>query len=247
MISLFQERWNLKAGVTDYKRCSSEGLTADEVTHVIGDLQLLVAKEVHQYIDWNETRTEQGNWPTKTIVNMWFKNDTNLATTTGLLKIVKDELKQMPYNLHEQEVSARLEMSLKKKHLEKGTCLVLQRPQKQWVEMNLSFFMGSAIVAKYTPEGEGLAGEGWNSKPGDFEAICTVFSGPLFEAIVNSTGRANCWVRFRPECLFNTWLLISVNVYRQRSSDISVIKATLPFKRPSPGTSPNLELPGYVG
>ena len=64
-----------------------------------------------------QTRTEQASWPTKKIVNMWFKNDTNLATTIGLLRIVKDELKKIPYKLHDQEVSARLQMSPKKKPL----------------------------------------------------------------------------------------------------------------------------------
>ena len=28
-----------------------------------------------------------------------------------------------------------------------------------------SFFVGSAMAAKYTPEGNGLAGEGWNITP----------------------------------------------------------------------------------
>ena len=29
------------------------------------------------------------------------------------------------------------------------------------------------MAAKYTPEGEGLAGEGWNIKPDVVAAICT--------------------------------------------------------------------------
>ena len=88
-----------------------------------GDLQQMVPNEFQQYIDWNQTNTEQGNWPTKTTVNMWFKNETNLAT------MIEDELKRIPYKLHEQEVSARLEMSLEKETFGKGTRLVLQRPQ----------------------------------------------------------------------------------------------------------------------
>ena len=49
----------------------------------------------------------------------------------------------------------------------------------------ISFFVGSAI-AKYTPEGEGLAGEGWDVKSEVIAGICTEFSEPLFEAVVNS-------------------------------------------------------------
>ena len=42
------------------------------------------------------------------------------------------------------------------------------------------------MAAKYTPEGERLAGEGWNIKPDVFTGICTEFSEALFEAVVNS-------------------------------------------------------------
>ena len=96
-----------KGWVTDYTRSSFQGITLNEVMLFIGDLQKMVPNESHQYIDWNLTRTEQGNWPTKTIVNMWFKNETNLATTIGLLKVVKDELKKVHRKIHDLEVSAR--------------------------------------------------------------------------------------------------------------------------------------------
>ena len=46
--------------------------------------------------------------------------------------------------------------------------------------------MESAIAAKYTPEGEGLAGEGCDIKSEVIARICTEFSEPLFEAVVNS-------------------------------------------------------------
>ena len=62
----------------------------------------MVPSEFHKYIDWDQTRTEQWNWPTKTFLNMWFRNDTNLATMIGLLEIVKHELKKIPYKLHDQ-------------------------------------------------------------------------------------------------------------------------------------------------
>ena len=42
------------------------------------------------------------------------------------------------------------------------------------------------MAAKYTPEGEGLAGEGWAIKPDVIAGICTEFSETLFEAVVNS-------------------------------------------------------------
>ena len=75
-------------------------------------------------VDWDQTRTEQGS-STKTIVNLGFKSDTNLATMIGMPGIVTDELKMVPYKLHDQVVSARLDMSPK--------CFVLRRLQSsEW-------------------------------------------------------------------------------------------------------------------
>ena len=63
---------------------------------------------------------------------MWFKSETNLATIIELLRVVIDELKKKPYELKGQVVSARLEMSPKRKPLAKeSSCVVLQRHQKQ--------------------------------------------------------------------------------------------------------------------
>ena len=49
-----------------------------------------------------------------------------------------------------------------------------------------SFFVGSATAARYILAGEGLAGEGWDIKSEVIAGICTEFSKPLFEAVVNS-------------------------------------------------------------
>ena len=81
------------------------------------ELQKIIPGQFHQYIDWDRSRKEQGKWPTKTIVYMWFKNETNLATMIGLLQVVKEELKNVSYKIREQEVTARLEMRLQKKPL----------------------------------------------------------------------------------------------------------------------------------
>ena len=42
-------------------------------------------------------------------------------------------------------------------------------------KIQISFFVGGAMAAKFTPEGEGLAGEGWIFKPDVISAICTEF------------------------------------------------------------------------
>ena len=49
----------------NYTRSSFRGITLDEVMRSSWTLRKMVT-EFHQYIDWNQTRTEQGNWPTLT-------------------------------------------------------------------------------------------------------------------------------------------------------------------------------------
>ena len=43
------------------------------------------------------------------------------------------------------------------------------------------------MAAKYTPEGEGHAGEAWTIKSEFILGICTEFSEALFEAVVSSS------------------------------------------------------------
>ena len=63
---------------------------------------------------------EQGIWPTKTMVSMWFKNETNLVTMIDLLKVVREELRKVSYKIHGQNVTARLDVSPQKKPLAKA-------------------------------------------------------------------------------------------------------------------------------
>ena len=97
-------KMELKGWITDCTRSSFQGITLNAVMLFTVDLQKMVPNELHQYIDWDPTRTEQGNWLTKTIVNVWFMNETNLTTMIGLLKAFKDELKKVPNKIRDQEV-----------------------------------------------------------------------------------------------------------------------------------------------
>ena len=55
------------------------------------------------------------------------------------------------------------------------------------VKIQMSFFVGSAMAAKYTPEGEGHAGKGWTIKSKGIAGICTEFSEALLEAVVHAS------------------------------------------------------------
>ena len=131
-----EKMMEFKGRVADYTRSSFQGITLDEVVLFIVNLQKMVPNEFHQYIDWNQTRTEQGNWPTKTIVNMCFKNETHLATMMGLLKVDQDELKKrypskIMFGRSPQDQTWTLKSNLWRRHM-----LCFTKASKQWVEIN---------------------------------------------------------------------------------------------------------------
>ena len=62
-------------------------------------------------------------------------------------------------------------------------------------KIQISFFVGNAIAAKYTLEGEGLAREGWSLKFDVIQSICTDFSEALF--------LGNCQIKLTCESWFS--------------------------------------------
>ena len=79
-------RMEFKGWVTDYSKNCVQGITDDEVATLVSDLERMVPQEAHKWTDWDQTRKEQGTWPTEILVSMLFKNETNLVTMIYLLK-----------------------------------------------------------------------------------------------------------------------------------------------------------------
>ena len=113
-----------------------------------------------------------------------------------------------------------MEMSLQEKPLAKAHALFFKGLKSMagdeskmnvvFGKLQISFFVGGAVAAKGTV----------------ISAICTELSEALFEAIVKSSLHLSRWFRLGTDQV-DTWQLISVNVNRQRSSDISVIEEKL--------------------
>ena len=55
------------------------------------DLEQMIPETSHKYVDLDQTRSERGPWPTKNMVSMWFKSETNLVVMIELLRTVKEE------------------------------------------------------------------------------------------------------------------------------------------------------------
>ena len=91
-------RWNeiftprkmeFKGWVPDYSQGSLQGITDNEVAKLLGDLERMVPQQAQKWIDWDQTKKEQGTWSRTIMVSMWFKHETNLVTMIDLLKITK--------------------------------------------------------------------------------------------------------------------------------------------------------------
>ena len=115
-------KMEFKGWVADYKQSSYQGLSETDVSNFIKDLHQMVPDQYRKCIDWYQTRTEQGTWPIKTMVSMWFNNETNLPKMVGLLDIISTELKKELHKLRGRE--------LEKEAIGEGPCFVLERPQR---------------------------------------------------------------------------------------------------------------------
>ena len=62
-------RMEFKGWVTDNKQCRYQGLTDTEVSNLINDKHQMAPDELKQCTDWEQTRTEQGTWPTQITIS----------------------------------------------------------------------------------------------------------------------------------------------------------------------------------
>ena len=54
-----------KGRITDYTRSSFQGITMDEVAAFVVDLKRMTSLNAPRFVDWEQTKTEQGKWPTQ--------------------------------------------------------------------------------------------------------------------------------------------------------------------------------------
>ena len=153
-----------KGWITDFQQCSLQVIAMEEIKDFIDDLEEMIPESSHKYIDWEQTKSEQGHWPTKNTVGMWFKRDMNLVVMIDLLRIVKEELKKKHYTIKQREVVARLESSPQQKRFNRAHTVFFKvlnatkRDEKQihvhCGKLQISFFVNQKICSKiHTPRG----------------------------------------------------------------------------------------------
>ena len=106
--------------VTDQSKGNLQGITDDAVSQLQGDLERVVPQHAQKGIDWDQTKKEQGTWPRKIMVSMWFKHETNLVTMIDLLNIMKEELDKAACKSSGQSAKARMEVSPQRRPFTKG-------------------------------------------------------------------------------------------------------------------------------
>ena len=106
-------KMELKKWVTDYEQCSYQGLTETEV-------------EIYQGPARKGTYQQR---KTKTMVNIWFSNDTNLPTMIGLLDIIKRGTQEGAPQTSLASKLIQTGVEPEKKPLAKAHTFVLWRPQ----------------------------------------------------------------------------------------------------------------------
>ena len=55
-------------------------------------IEQMMPQEVRKWIDWEQTRSEQGPWPRKTVLSLWFIHDTALIMMLEIMNMIRDEM-----------------------------------------------------------------------------------------------------------------------------------------------------------
>ena len=100
------------------------------------------------------------------------------------------------FTIKTRDVVSRLESSPQQKNLKRAHAMFFKalttakghekRINVVYGKLQISFFVNKGIVAKYTPEREGLANEGWDLRLEEVKDICTEWSAQYFEKMLKS-------------------------------------------------------------
>ena len=83
----------------------------------------MVLLEVRKLIDRDETKHDQGPWPRKTMVSLWFKHDTSLMLMIEILKKMREKMAKTNYSVSGELVRTNLEIRPEKKTLRRSQAM----------------------------------------------------------------------------------------------------------------------------
>ena len=264
-------KMEFKGWVTDYKQWSYQRLTETEVSRFIMDLHQMVPDQLHKFFltgiipGLNKEPGQQSLLSVcgsrmRSIYRRWSE-----CWTTS-----KKNSRRCPKR-HMDEKSPPDWRWARKGSPWQRPMLCFAKASKRWEETNprlngcprkirhVSLFR-VATAAKYTPEGEGLAREGWNIKPDVLAGICVELSEALF--LKPWLLQADEWVECSDSNLIAERLLgnlfqsistgkrlLTSRPSRKNSWDLITRKRTptiLSVQETKSWDVPNLELQGFI-
>ena len=81
-----------KGKITDCSKSSLHGIADREVMELLErSRETGAAARAQTWVDWDQTRKEQGTWPKKTMVCMWFSHEISLIVMIDILKMTREE------------------------------------------------------------------------------------------------------------------------------------------------------------
>ena len=93
---------------------SEKGVGQSSKKTVLGDLEKSMPQEVRKWINWEQTTNEQGPWPTRTMLSLWFIHDTGLMMMIEIMQLMRDELDGAEFCENGEREGTNLEKSQKK-------------------------------------------------------------------------------------------------------------------------------------
>ena len=81
-----------KERVTETTQRIQSGITEGQKTKFLTDREKMVPQHALKWVDWDQSRKEQGTLPRKILVSMWFKHETCLTVMIDFLQMMKEEL-----------------------------------------------------------------------------------------------------------------------------------------------------------
>ena len=88
-----------KGWSADWSTKHIQGIQDDQVKIVLKEIEAMMPTEVKQWIDWAQTKGNQGTWPKKTMVSLWFMHGTGKIMRVEILKMMRVELENKDYRV----------------------------------------------------------------------------------------------------------------------------------------------------
>ena len=87
------------------------------------DIKSAMGAEVQTKINWEHSKENQGLWPRKTMVNLWFDHGTGMGIMIETLKNVREVLTDKDYKVNGEVLRASLELSHRRKPMDRAQAM----------------------------------------------------------------------------------------------------------------------------